>query len=80
MKLTNQMLRKIIKEEASKLNSEELKEETPSETDPDELADTVEKQVDFIKALKIKEAKLQKALKSIQEAKAAATKKLLGKI
>lgn len=80
MKLTKEALRKIIQEEASKLNSEELKDETPSETDPDELADSVEKHVDFIKALKIKEAKLTAQLKKIQEAKAAATKKLLAKV
>ena len=80
MKLTKEALRKIIKEEASKLESEELNDTPADETDADELADSVEKHVDFIKALKIKEAKLTAQLKKIQEAKAAATKKLLASV
>jgi hypothetical protein len=80
MKLTSKMLKKIIEEEASKLESDDLEDEKPEETDADEYADSIEKHVDFVKALKVEEARLMKRLSQIKEQKAKATRKLLGKI
>lgn len=80
MKLTSQMLRKIIEEEASKLESENLDDVEAKEVDADEYADSLEKHVNFVKALKIEEARLNKRLLQIKEAKTKAMKKLLGKI
>lgn len=80
MKLTSKMLKKIIEEEVSKLESDELKDDKPEETDADEYADSLEKHVDFVKALKVEEKRLTKRLAQIQEQKAKAMKKLLGKI
>lgn len=80
MKLTAEQLKKIISEEVAKLQSPELDNEKAVETDADELADAHEQQVDFLKALKIKEAKLEKALKLVKEQKRSTVKKILGKI
>jgi hypothetical protein len=80
MKLTSTMLKKIIAEEAAKLSTTELKDEAGDETDADEYADSVEKQVDFLKALKIEEAKHVKRIKEIREERAQTMTKLFGKI
>jgi hypothetical protein len=70
MKIRYSQLRKIVVEEMKNLGilpltEEELKSvETvkAKEIDPGDEADTLEKEVDHVKALKIKEAKLLKAL------------------
>jgi len=84
MKLTSDMLKKIIKEEAAKLKSEPVKDtdvaSKADETDADEYADSVEKHVDFVKALKLEETRITKRLKKIKEQKARAMQKLLSKI
>lgn len=80
MKLTAEQLKKIISEEVAKLQSPELDNEKAVETDADELADAHEQQVDFLKALKIKEQKLEKALKLVKEQKRSTVKKILGRI
>jgi len=46
------------------------------EVDADEIADSIEQDIDWMKALKIKESKLKKRLKRIIEAK----KKIRGRI
>ena len=72
MNLTNRMLRKIIEEEISKFRAERDVEAVAKETeevDADELADTPEKKIDFMKALKIEEARLVRRLRRIQEQK-----------
>ena len=74
------MLKKIIEEEVSKLATDELDDDKPEETDADEYADSVEKHVDFVKALKVEEARIMKRLAQIKEQKTKAMKKLLGKI
>ena len=77
MRLTVKMLKTMIKEEAEKLKtglSESEKDEKvedrakdTKEVDADEFADTLEKKVDFIKQLGLKEAKLLQALKVVTE-------------
>lgn len=77
MKLTPEMLRKLVMEEVAKLKSDSLKADAAKETDADELADSLEHHIDFIKALKIKEAKLKSALKQVSEQKTAAYRRIL---
>ena len=83
-KLTAESLKKIIQEEARKLQMEtsdpvaagvEKPEKVKAEeTDADELAGSLEKDIDYIKALKIHESRLVEKLKKIAKAK-----ELLGK-
>lgn len=72
MKLTPPLLRKIVEEELAKFGDEEdveARAKKTKETDADEYADALEKHIDFINALKIEEARLQKRLKIVSEAK-----------
>lgn len=78
MKLTPTLLRKLVLEEVSKLKSDDVKTDT-KEVDADELADTLEKHIDFIKALKIKEAKLSETLKKVREQKNLAYRRILSR-
>lgn len=72
MKLTTQLLKKIIEEEVAKFGD---MEDTPSrakdteEVDADEFGSdkTLEKKIDYIKALKIEESRLRNRLKKIAE-------------
>jgi len=75
-RITPNFLKKIIIEEARKLRLETLEQgkedvETVNtdEVEADEFASTLEKELDFIKALKIKESRLVKSLKKIRERK-----------
>lgn len=77
-KLTPSLLRKIVLEEKRRIIREndpiEAGHEDPEkvdaeETDADEYADSIEKDIDFMKALKIQERKLKRKMKRIQEAK-----------
>jgi hypothetical protein len=77
-KLTPSLLRKIVLEEKRRIIREndpiEAGIEDPEkvdaeETDADEYADSIEKDIDFMKVLKIQERKLKKKMKRIQEAK-----------
>ena len=83
-KLTPKMLKKIIIEEASKLDPDknayekelvDLAKKT-TEVEADKFADTLEKEVDFMAALKIKEAKLIKTIKKIREARVRSLRRL----
>ena len=75
IKLTPSLLRKIVLEEKKKIMEtlEQGKEESETvkadETDADELADTLEQDIDFMAALKIKEATLRKQFAKVQAAK-----------
>jgi len=73
MKIRYSQLKKIVVEEMKNLGllplteseAKQLKsveDAKAKEIDPGDEADTVEKDIDFVKALKIKEAKLLKAL------------------
>lgn len=82
-KLTPDMLRKIIKEEAGKFGDMEdvdKKAKETEETDADELADALEKHIDYVKALKIEEARTVKRLMKIREAKQRVLKKIVTRI
>lgn len=72
-KLTADQLRKIVAEEVSKktgkLKDVESAADDAEETDADELADTLAKHVDMMKALKIEESRLTKRLLKIKEEK-----------
>ena len=60
MKLTRSLIRKLISEEIEK---------KAEEVDADSYADALEKKIDFVKALKLEEARLSKRLKRIKEQK-----------
>jgi len=75
-KITPAFLKRIIMDEARKLQKETLEtgvSETEKvdaeETDADEYADSLVKDIDHIKALKIQEKKLIRKIKQIREAK-----------
>lgn len=79
VKLTRELLDRIIKEEAAKfgkMRDVEDAADDAEEVDADEQADAVEKHIDYIKALKIEEARLVKRLQKIKEAKQRAAKKI----
>lgn len=75
MKLTSDMLKKIISEELAKFGDMESTEDRAKETeelDAGEIGseDALEKKIDYIKALKIEESRLHNRLKKIAETKA----------
>lgn len=92
MKLTPALLRKIVLEERSKMMREAAGEdpvaggaEHPSdveaaETDAADLAGTLEQNIDYMKALKIHEARLAAKLKRIQEAKSKIRNRIVRKL
>jgi len=77
-KVTSAYLKQMIVEEARKLRTEVLETgasdvekaaAAAEEVDADELADSLAKDIDFVKALKIKEARLKRALSEVRSAK-----------
>jgi len=84
MKVTPALIKRLVAEEKAKLANAESLQETletgvtepekvkAEEVEADEMADTLAKDVDFVKALKIEEARLVKRLNTLREAKAAA--------
>ena len=69
-KLTKELLNSIIKEEMGKFGKEETTEKRAKETeevDADEIADSLEKKIDYVHALKIDEHRLLKRLAKIKE-------------
>ena len=82
--LTPEMLRKVVVQEMKKLHEEkklksvEDKAKETKEVEADEYADTLEKHIDMLKALKVKENKLRAQLKSIDEQKVKLIKKISG--
>jgi hypothetical protein len=68
--LTPALLKKIVTEEVSKFGDMKSTEDVAKETqevDADEFADTFEKKIDFMKALKIEESRLTKKLRIVRE-------------
>jgi len=75
MKLTSNLLKKIIAEEVAKFGDMESTEERASgaeEVAADEFGSdkALEKKIDYIKALKIEETRLRNRLKKIVETRA----------
>jgi len=78
LKLTPELLRKIVLEERSRMLREmedpvakggPAEKVEAEETDADEYADTLAKDLDHLKALKIQETRLQRKLKRLREAR-----------
>jgi hypothetical protein len=80
--LTPSLLRKIVLEERAKLmevletGKEHPEDVSPDETDADGYADTLEKDIDHYKALKIHEARLRRQLSKVSEAKVRVGRKI----
>ena len=88
-KLTPAMLRRMVLQERRKLREtsdpiaagiEDVEKVSADEVDADDYAGSLEKDIDYIKALKIHERKLKKQLKRIQEAKTKLKKRVVRKI
>jgi hypothetical protein len=83
-KLTPSLLKKIIEEEVSKnfgdMEDVEKKANETEETDADEYAGALEKHIDYVKALKIEEARTVKRLVKIREAKQRVLKKIVARV
>ena len=87
-RLTKNYLARLISEERSKLIKQGYMRETletgitdpekvkAEEVDADGFADSLEKNVDFVKALKIEESRLIKRLNTLREMKARAIGKI----
>lgn len=72
MKLTSDMLKKIIMEEVSKFGKmQDVEDVEADELGADELGSdkALEKKIDYMKALKIEENRLRKRLEKIVEAR-----------
>ena len=79
VKLTPKHLKMIIEEESSKFGDMEDVEDRADdaeETDADELADSLEKHIDYVKALKIEESRLKSRLKKVDEARIRTLRKI----
>lgn len=85
-KISHRSLKRIIQEELAKLNEEGLTGELEDvekvakevpEKDASEQADSLEQDIDFMKALKIQEKKIVKSLMKIQEVKSKLRSKIL---
>ena len=88
-KLTPSVLRRIVLEEKARLMEtsdpiaagvEDIEKVSADEVDAAAYAGSLEKDIDYIKALKIHERKLKKQLKRIQEAKSKLKKRVVRKI
>lgn len=81
MKLSASALKQLVQEEVSKFGKvrdvEDVAKKT-KEVEADEYADTLEKHVDQMKALKIEESKLKAKLAKIAEHKAKLAKLIAG--
>ena len=70
MKLTSRLLNKIIREEMSKFGAmDDVEDCAAEEFGADEYADALEKKIDYVKALNIEEARLQRRLARIRESR-----------
>jgi hypothetical protein len=71
MKLTSRLLKKIIMEEVNKFGSEEVEDhaDDAEEVEADEFGSdkSLEKKIDYVKALKIEENRLRRRLSKIVE-------------
>lgn len=80
-KLTPDLLRQIVLEEKEKYEKDvKAAAAKTKEVDADGYADTLEKQIDFLAALKIKEVTLTKQLEQIKEQRELAMKKISKKL
>jgi|10_taG_2_1085330.scaffolds.fasta_scaffold58529_2 hypothetical protein len=74
-RMSPRQLRLLVRQEARRLSEtleqgkEDAEDVNADEVDADKLANTLEKDLDHMKALKIKEVRLKRNLKKIAEAK-----------
>jgi hypothetical protein len=87
--LTPGVLRRIILEEKERLLREsdpfmdgisDVEKVEAEEVEPEDLADTLAKEIDHIKALKIKESKLVNEVRAVREAQNILRKRVLKKL
>ena len=84
--LTPRLLRKIVLEEKRKMQEtlesgvEDIEKVSAEEVDADELAGSLEKDIDFMKALKISESKLSKKLRRVREVKKKLRRRVLRRL
>jgi len=79
-KLTPDLLRQIVLEEKEKYEKDvKAAAAKTKEVEADGYADTLEKQIDFLAALKIKESTLKKQLEQIKEQRDLVMKKISSK-
>jgi hypothetical protein len=88
-KLSPSMLRKMIVQERRKLKEtsdpiaagvEDPEKVSAEEVDADDLADTLEKDIDHLKVLKIQEAKLRKKLREVSTRRRNVSKRIKRKL
>lgn len=89
-KLTPSALKRMIKEEAQKLQKEssdpivagvdDIEKVSAEEVDADEYAGSLEKDIDHLKALKVHEEKLVSKLKRLREAKSFLRKRITDRV
>lgn len=84
-KLTSSLLRKIVKEEMAKFGKEESTEDRAADTeevDADELGTdaALDKHIDYVKALKIEEGRLNRRLTKVREARQRTLKKIAANV
>jgi len=84
-KLTPSLLKKLVLQEKHRImevletgeeDSEKLAKKT-EEVDADELADSLANDIDYLKALKISEARLRRKLRKVNEARKKLRKKVV---
>lgn len=77
MRLTPKILKKLILDEAGKfgkmMDPDDVKAE---EVDADEFADSLEKKIDYVKALKLEENRLRRRLAKIAETRTRVVKSI----
>jgi hypothetical protein len=84
VRLTAEVLKKIVNEEMRRMREGFGKPRDPSsvkadEVDADELADALEKHVDHAKALKMEESRLTRRLQSVKEQRRRLAQRVLGR-
>ena len=78
-KLTPALLKKIVLEEKARIEKVlEANKPATKEVDADKLATTLEKKVDYAKALKIREARMRKELGKVIKYRKALAQDILG--
>ena len=86
-RLTPRMLKKLVFEEKKRMlenfGDEESVEKAAKDTDEveaDDLADSIEQDIDWMKALKIQELKLRRKLRRVNEAKKRLRRRVIKKL
>ena len=79
-RLSPRSLRRLVIEEKKRLDEKAELTSKAREVDADEYASTLAKDIDFVKALKIKEGKLQAMLSQVRERKKKIQQRILKNI